>query len=92
MYEIIKRPLITEKNTTLNATGVYAFEVDKRADKTSIKKSIEKTFRVKVTRVRTMICRDRARRVGARLSQKRYWKKALVQLASGEKIKLFEGA
>lgn len=92
MYEIIKKPLVTEKNTTLNATGIYVFEVDKRADKTAIKKSIEKTFRVKVSCVRTMICRDRARRVGAKISQKRYWKKALVQVAAGEKIKIFEGA
>ncbi|MGE3973436.1 MAG: 50S ribosomal protein L23 [Bdellovibrionales bacterium] len=91
MLEIIKKPLVTEKNTVHNAQGVYAFEVCESADKTKIKKAIEKAFQVKVDQVRTMVCRDRARRVGKNLSPTRYWKKALVKLAPGEKIKIFEG-
>lgn len=92
MYELIKRPLVTEKNSILNTQGVYAFEVLMTADKEQIKKAVEKAFDVKVASVRTMVCRDRARRVGRTISAKKYWKKALVKLAAGEKIKLFEGA
>ncbi len=91
MFEIIKRPLITEKNTVHNAANVYVFEVAEAAEKTDIKKAIEKAFQVKVQQVRTMVCRDRARRVGKSIAPKRYWKKALVKLAPGEKIKIFEG-
>lgn len=91
MFEIIKKPLITEKNTVHNSGNVYVFEVSETAEKTDIKKAIEKAFRVKVKQVRTMICRDRARRVGKSVAPKRYWKKALVKLAPGEKIKIFEG-
>jgi large subunit ribosomal protein L23 len=92
MLEIIKKPLLTEKNTVHSSAGVYAFEVDMRSDKTDVKSAIEKAFGVKVAKVRTMMVRDRARsRMGRRVSGVRHWKKALVQLAAGEKIKLFEG-
>lgn len=91
MYGIIKKPIITEKNTILNAAGVYTFEVDRKATKDEIKSAVEKLFEVKVQKVRTMQCRNRARRVGAKISGVRYWKKALVQVAPGEKIGIFEG-
>ncbi|MEQ1875194.1 MAG: 50S ribosomal protein L23 [Bdellovibrionia bacterium] len=92
MIQVLKRPLLTEKNTTHSAAGIYSFEVDRRADKLDVRKAVEKSFGVKVTKVRTMMCRDRARsKMGRRVSGVRHWKKALVQLASGEKIKLFEG-
>lgn len=92
MLQVLKRPLLTEKNTVHSAAGTYAFEVDRRADKEQIRNAVEKSFGVKVSKVRTMVCRDRARsRMGRRVSGVRHWKKALVQLASGEKIKLFEG-
>ena len=91
MYQIIKKPLITEKNTVLAAAGTYAFEVTKEATKTEIKKAVEKLFEVKVDSVKTMICRDRARRTGTRVSKIKHWKKALVKLKNGEKIALFEG-
>ncbi len=92
MLQVLKRPLLTEKNTVHSAAGVYSFEVDRRADKEDVKKAVEKSFGVKVVKVRTMLCRDRARsKQGRRVSGVRHWKKALVQLAGGEKIKLFEG-
>ncbi len=89
---VIKRPLVTEKNTIHSSALTYAFEVETKADKAEIKKAVEKAFSVKVIAVRTMNCRTRQKRVGARLSKVRYWKKALVKLAVGEKIALFEGA
>lgn len=92
MSQIIKRPLVTEKNTVHSAANTYVFEVDAKADKTEIKKAVEKAFSVKVVAVRTMNCRDRQKRAGAKLSKVKYWKKALVKVAAGEKIALFEGA
>ena len=92
MFDIIKRPLVTEKNTVYSAMNTYVFEVDRRADKRQIKIAIEKAFNVKVEDVRTQICRNRARRTGMKLSAVRYWKKAFVKLPAGEKIGLFEGA
>ena len=88
---VIRRPLITEKNTVHAAANTYAFEVSKTAEKTQIKRAIEKAFNVKVVGVRTQNCRGRKRRAGTRLSAVTYWKKALVKLAPGEKIALFEG-
>lgn len=92
MSLIIKRPLITEKNTIHNAAGVYVFEVELAANKTDIKQAVEKAFRVKVDSVNTVVCRGHAKRSKFGLSKVPYWKKALVKLVPGEKIALFEGA
>lgn len=91
MLEVIKRPLVTEKNTIHAAANTYAFEVDPKATKDQIKKAVEKSFDVKVVGVRTVNCRGRQRRTGMKLSKVTYWKKALVKLAEGSKIALFEG-
>jgi large subunit ribosomal protein L23 len=93
MYEIIKKPLISEKNAGhAEDSNTYAFEVDLRADKTDIKKAIEMAFEVKVEEVRTMICRGRYFRKQVKLGPPKHWKKALVKLKAGEKISIFEGA
>jgi large subunit ribosomal protein L23 len=92
MLSVIRKPLITEKNTQLNAMGVYVFEVDKKATKTQIKQAVEKSFQVKVSSINTTICRGRTRRNKHGLSGVQYWKKAMVKLLPGEKIALFEGA
>ncbi|MCB0342936.1 MAG: 50S ribosomal protein L23, partial [Bdellovibrionales bacterium] len=69
--------------------NVYVFEVDRVATKTDVKKAVEKFFRVKVVSVRTSICRSRTSRTRTKV---KYWKKAMVKLAPGEKISIFEGA
>ena len=92
MYYVIKRPLITEKNSILAEKGVYVFEVNKDASKEDIKKAIEKYFRVKVASVNTANCRGRVRRTRFGVGKATAWKKALVRLNKGEKISLFEGA
>lgn len=92
MFQIIKRPLVTEKNTVHSSGGIYAFEVTNEARKDQIKKAIEQAFRVKVVSVNTMICRGRSRRTNLKnMSKVQYWKKALVKLKAGDKISLFEG-
>ncbi len=92
MYNTIKKPLISEKNSMLAENGVYVFEVDKKSTKVEVRNAVEKLFRVKVESVRTAICRGRSRRTKLGVSKVQYWKKAMVKLAPGEKIKLFEGA
>lgn len=91
MKQIIKTPLITEKNTYHNAAGVYVFEVDLKSSKTEIKTAVEKNFKVKVDSVRTSICRGHAKYTKFGLTKVPYWKKAYVKLVEGEKIALFEG-
>ena len=92
MKYVIKKPLITEKNTVHNAAGVYVFEVEIDSDKNEIKAAIEKNFKVKVDSVRTSICRGRAKTSKFGKGKTPHWKKALVKLLPGEKIALFEGA
>lgn len=96
MLYVIKQPLVTEKNSALGERGVYVFEVSMSATKTEIAKAVASSFSVKVAKVRTQICRSRARRsqIGGKpvQSPKQVWKKALVTLKPGEKINIFEGA
>ncbi len=92
MYQIIKRPLVSEKNSVLTEQGIYVFEVDRAANKYEVKNAVEKLFRVKVRSVKTSVCRGRATRNKLGFSSVKYWKKAMVRLAPGEKISLFEGA
>jgi large subunit ribosomal protein L23 len=92
MYQIIKRPLVSEKNSVLAENSTYVFEVEKTSTKTDIKSAVEKLFRVKVKSVNTAICRSRITRGRTGVSPVRYWKKALVKLQPGQKITIFEGA
>lgn len=92
MNGIIKRPLVTEKNTQHGESGVYVFEVTREANKKEIQRVIEKMFKVKVKSVKTMNCRTKVKNIRFGVSKKQYWKKALVRLAPGDKIGLFEGA
>jgi large subunit ribosomal protein L23 len=91
LFEVIRRPLVTEKNTTLQAQGKYAFEVAKEANKNQVKQAVEKAFKVDVTSVNIISVRGRERRVGRRIVAGSSWKKAIVTLKTGDKIQIFEG-
>ena len=92
MYQIIKRPLITEKSTLAREeSGEYLFEVDRRANKIEIGEAVEKLFKVKVLDVRVMNMRGKRKRVGRSFGRTRDWKKAVVKLVPGNKIEIFEG-
>lgn len=87
MFNIIKRPIITEKNTLrANLYNEYAFEVDVKANRTEIKQAVEKLFGVKVVRVNTLIARKSPRRLGRMPSKRLLWKKAIVKLKEGDKF------
>ncbi len=91
LYEILRRPLITEKYTILQAQGKYAFEVAGEANKPQIKQAVEKAFKVEVTAVNVMTVLGKSRRLGRRRLPAHPWKKAIVTLKPGDKIELFEG-
>jgi len=91
LYEILRRPLITEKYSGLQAQGRYAFEVARQATKPQIKEAVEKAFNVKVTSVNVMILPGEKRRWGRRELPAHPWKRAVVTLKEGDKIELFEG-
>lgn len=89
--EIIKRPLITEKAVLdREKFGRYAFEVASQASKHAIRQAVEGFFNVKVTDVKTMLVRGKVRRVGRYFGKRPNWKKAIVTLAKGQKIDMFE--
>ena len=90
-YELLRRPLITEKSTVLQAQGKYAFEVANEANKHQIKQAVEKAFKVKVTAVNVMTVPGKERRIGRRQVLTQSWKKAIVTLKPGDKIGFFEG-
>jgi large subunit ribosomal protein L23 len=90
-YQVILRPLITEKATILASEGKYAFEVDRRANKNQVRVAVQTVFDVTVVKVNTMNVRGKTRRVGNRTSRKGDWKKAIVTLVEGDTIQLFEG-
>ena len=91
LYEVLRRPLITEKNTALQAQGKYAFEVAGEANKEQIKRAVQKAFNVSVTQVNVMTVPGKGRRMRGRLVLSPSWKKAIVTLEPGDKIELFEG-
>lgn len=90
-YEVLRRPVITEKGTEFQAQGKYAFEVAREANKPQIKQAVEKAFKVKVTAVNVVTVHGKIRRVGRRQVLTQSWKKAIVTLQPGDKIELFEG-
>ena len=91
LYEVLRRPLITEKGTILQAQGKYTFEIAGEANKSQVKQAVEKAFKVKVTTVNMMMVPGKTRRAGRRQVQRPSWKKAIVTLKQGDKIELFEG-
>ena len=89
---IILEPVISEKSYALMADGKYTFRVDDRAHKTQIAGAVEDIFDVSVLNVRTQTIRAKPKRRGLHSGKTRSWKKAIVKLAPGDRIELFEGA
>ena len=89
---VLVRPVISEKSYALIAEGKYTFRVNDRAHKTQIAHAVEQVFGVNVVAVRTSQVSPKPKRRGLTRGRTRGWKKAVVQLAPGERIELFEGA
>lgn len=92
-YDIILRPIITEKSSLMKETSnQYVFEVLRETNKIEIKKAIEKLFKVKVVSVRVSNFEGKEKRLGRFTGKKPDWKKAIVKLSEKDKISIFEGA
>jgi len=89
-YELIKRPIISEKSTMLaEVANKYVFEVAMGANKNEIKDAIQNLFSVKVKEVRTQIVHGKEKRRGMAVTKQQNWKKAIVSLGEGQKIDFF---
>lgn len=89
-YQVVLRPLVTEKGTHLSARhNVYAFEVHSLATKEDIRKAVESLFNVRVRKVRTQTRVGKPRRGKTSVSTTKPWKRALVTLADDDRISLF---
>ena len=90
--QVLIRPVVSEKSYALMSDGKYTFRVHDRAHKTQIAQAVEEIFDVKVRAVRTSKVRAKPKRRVLTTGTSRSWKKAVVQLAPGQRIELFEGA
>ncbi len=91
-YKIIRRPIITEKGSSLKeSSNQIVFEVDRQANKPEIRKAIEKLFKVTVLAVQTQNRMGKPKRVGRSLGRRKNWKKAIVTLKEGDRVEFFEG-
>ena len=87
LYEVIRRPLVTEKGVMKKDTErTLCFEVSAEANKTQVKSAVEKLFKVKVDEVRTATFEGKLRRRGRFSGYRSDWKKAYVKLKAGEKV------
>ena len=93
IYQVLKRPILTEKTDYQRDANQYVFEVDRKANKLQIKEAVETIFDVRVDAVNTMVMKPKMRRLGRRAVVTRPpWKRAVVTLVPGERIQeFFEG-
>lgn len=88
---VLRRPLLTEKATIAREIGnEYAFEVDLDANKIQIKSAVEELYSVKVEKVRTVRRQGKLKRQGMHEGRRPRWKKAMITLAEGNTIELFD--
>lgn len=91
IYDVIKKPLVTEKSTLAkDNNNVVAFVVNRDSNKIEIKTAAEKLFNVKVESVRTSNVAGKVKRTGKSIGKRSNWKKAFVTLQEGSNIDFFE--
>lgn len=92
LYDVIKKPLITEKGMGLKEQqNKIILQVNPAANKHEIKAAVEETLKVKVEKVATVSMKGKQKRLGARMGRRSDWKKAIVTLKQGEKVEYLEG-
>lgn len=89
--QVIIKPVLSEKSYVLSSAGKYTFRVHPDAHRTQIRQAVEALFDVHVVEVRTMSVKSKPKRRGLVRGRTRSWKKAIVQVAAGETIPIFQG-
>jgi len=89
---ILIEPVLTEKSNVMREDGRYVFRVDPRADKTMIMEAVRRMFKVNPVACNVINVASKPKRLRGRAGRTATWKKAIVRLAPGEKIAVFEGA
>ena len=89
-YEVLIKPIITEKTSALMSEGKYTFRVDKAANKIEIRYAVETIFKVDVTDVRTLNMPGKLKRQGRTQGMTPAWKKAIVTLGVGQSLPIFD--
>ena len=90
-YDLLRRPIITEKATNASENGAVVFEVSMKASKSDIKKAVEELFKVKVKGVNTLISKGKTKRFKGRMGRRKNIKKAYVMLEDGNTIDVSTG-
>jgi large subunit ribosomal protein L23 len=90
--EVLLAPVVSEKSYSLIGDNKYSFRIHPDAHKTQVRQAVEQLFEVKVERVNIVKVQPKPKRRGLTRGTKPGWKKAIVQLAEGESIEIFEGA
>ncbi|MEQ9506728.1 MAG: 50S ribosomal protein L23 [Hyphomonas sp.] len=90
-YDVIRRPLITEKSTLVAEQNKIVFEVSSTADKAAIKEAVEALFKVSVTKVNTLVQKGKTKRFRGFLGRRSDVKKAIVTLAEGQSVDISTG-
>jgi len=91
-YQVIKRPIITEKTNIATGNSQYTFEVDRRANKAQIRDAVQQIFKVDVMSVRVINMAPKYGRWGRkRVKRNPAWKKAIVTVRADQRIEIFEG-
>ena len=91
LYDLLRRPVITEKATNASENGAVVFEVSMKASKSDIKKAVEELFKVKVKGVNTLISKGKTKRFKGRMGKRKNIKKAYVMLEDGNTIDVSTG-
>lgn len=89
--DVLLRPMVTEKTTSLMQDNKYTFVVAPSANKIEIRRAVEELFKVKVVAVNTIRVLGKTKRMGRTQGKRSDYKKAIVKLAPGERIEFFEG-
>ncbi|MDY4690956.1 50S ribosomal protein L23 [Atopobiaceae bacterium SGI.236] len=89
VYNVIIRPVVSERTFDLMGQNKYTFEVAKDAPKEEIRDAVEKIFNVHVVKVNTVNVKPKNKRVRFVQGKTRTWKKAIVTIAEGESIEIF---